>query len=245
MNIKKLLGFGLIAGFINCQSLGQSASYTQQSTLATSQRIPVDQPVPVAGCVNGQQALTATGGRVVVADGRSGYQPVVTGSGAGLANAALAASGNVGVLGSSGDHVHTGSNTAGENANSEATNHRWISADGCPNETVESKDSEGNVHQIHRWTDERQRPHETDNWTDPQGNVHQCHRWVDDQEVTHEAVQVTKCDGSIVSEHFAKDRYGTIRRIDPVPLGQYGVSQEYRQDELQSVEPFALPSQAS
>jgi hypothetical protein len=44
--------------------------------------------VRVAGCVNGQQALTATGGRVVVADGRSGYQPAVTGSGAGLANAA-------------------------------------------------------------------------------------------------------------------------------------------------------------
>lgn len=108
MNIKKLFGFGLIASFVSCQTLlGQSAVYTQQSTLATGQRIPVDLPVPVAGCVNGQQALTATGGRVVAADGRSGYQPVVTGSGAGLANAATEASGNVGVLGSSGDHIHT------------------------------------------------------------------------------------------------------------------------------------------
>ena len=90
MNIKKLFGFGLIASFISCQNLGQSAQYTHQSTLATSQRIPVDLPVRVAGCVNGQQqqALTATGVRVVAANGRPGYQPVVTGSGAGLANAA-------------------------------------------------------------------------------------------------------------------------------------------------------------
>ena len=242
MNIKKLFGFGLIASFISCQSLGQSAQYTQQSTLATSQRIPVDLPVRVAGCVNGQQALTATGGRVVVADGRSGYQPVVTGSGAGLANAAQAASGNVGVQGSSGDHVHTDANTADQSGNGQSTsNRRWISPNGCPNETVESKDNEGNVHQIHRWTDERQKPHETDNWTDCNNNVHQCHRWVDDVETVHEAVQVTKCDGSIVSEHFTKDRYGAIRRIDPVPLGQYGNSGDYRQNGEHSVDAFSLP----
>lgn len=97
-----------------------------------------------------------------------------------------------------------------------------------------------NVHQIHRWTDERQKPHETDNWTDPSNNVHQCHRWVDDVQTTHEAVQVTKCDGSIVSEHFTKDVYGVIRRVDPVPLGQFGNSGDYRQNEAQVVSAFSL-----
>ena len=111
----------------------------------------------------------------------------------------------------------------------------------APNETVESKDNEGNVHQIHRWTDEKQKPHETDNWTDSHNNVHQCHRWVDEVETIHEAVQVTKCDGSIVSEHFTKDRYGAIRRIDPVPLGQYGNSGDYRQNVEHSVDAFSLP----
>lgn len=243
MNIKKLFGFGIIASFVSCQTLGQSAQYTQQSTLSTTQRIPVDLPVRVAGCVTDQQAVTATAGRVVAVDDRSGYQPVVTGSGAGVANAAESASVNVGVLGSSGDHVHTESNTADESGQS--STHRWIAPNGCPNETVESRDAEGNVHQIHRWTDERQKPHETDNWTDPSNNVHQCHRWVDDVQTTHEAVQVTKCDGSIVSEHFTKDVYGVIRRVDPVPLGQFGNSGDYRQNEAQTVSVFSLPSQAS
>jgi len=56
---------------------------------------------------------------------------------------------------------------------------------------------------------------------------------------------VTKCDGSIVSEHFTKDRYGAIRRIDPVPLGQYGNSGDYRQNSEHSVDAFSLPEQSS
>ena len=58
-------------------------------------------------------------------------------------------------------------------------------------------------------------------------------------------IKVTKCDGSIVSEHFTKDRYGAIRRIDPVPLGQYGNSGDYRQNGEHSVDAFSLPQQAS
>lgn len=111
-------------------------------------------------------------------------------------------------------HVHTPDNKAGDNPDDAGSKHSWREKKGNPHETEESKDKKGQVHQIHRWLDNNGRSHETEHWTDERNSVHQCHRWEAENGETHEAVHVTKKDGTVVSEHFSKDREGKVKKIE-------------------------------
>jgi len=61
------------------------------------------------------------------------------------------------------------------------------------------------------------------------GNVHQCHRWIDAQGSTHESVQVTDRLGVVTNEHYIRDIFGRIFKVesDPIPDPNLGESVNY------------------